>query len=311
MTQDIKETITKGQAMDIADAKKFNADVENVDVDGGKPWRSTDGFKPVREYELQDKIDFVDFDVNGIYGYGGSVFKQRLYLTTDRHQKGISLTGYASKDKESRRDREQANFSIYFDNKEQIIQLAQQCLNMLLVAEESTALSERYEGNWLDGKHPDVLAHFPSLLDKTKCRTGRYYWDGSLNKVVEITKDTPEEILEAHGSYDVDEDGNFEPDYDNERAEDTLEGLLAGIESNWDTERYQGIRLADLQTGLGPSRYNSDGITQTKGKNPEDKRKKQWRTTFKYTDGMSETLIGYWEITRAGTLQRNTWKEDN
>ena len=279
MTQDIKETITKGQAMDIADAKKFNADVENVDVDGGKPWRSTDGWKPVREYELQDKVDFVDFDVNGIYGYGGSVFKQRLYLTTDRHQKGISLTGYASKDKESRRDSEQANFSIYFDNKEQIIQLAQQCLNMLLVAEESTALRERYEGNWLDGKHPDVLAHFPSLLDKTKCRTGRYYWDGSLNKVVEITKDTPQEILDAHGSYDVDEDGNFEPDYDNQHAEDMLEGLLAGIESNWDTERYQGIRLADLQTGIGANRWNADGITQTKGKNPEDKRKKQWRTT--------------------------------
>ena len=311
MTQEIKETITKGQAMDIADAKKFNADVENVDVNGGKPWKSTDGFKPVREYTLEDKLDFVDFDVNGIYGHGSSVFKQRLYLTTDRHLGGISLTGYASKDKENRRDRESANFSIYFDSKEQIVRFAEQCLNMLLVAEESSALRERYEGNWVDGRHPDVLAHFPSLLDKTKCRTGRYYWDGSLNKVVEITKDTPEEILDAHGSYDVDEDGNFEQDYDNESAEDMLEGLLAGIESNWETERWQGIRLADLQTGIGANRWNADGISQTKGKNPEDKRKKQWRTTFKYTDGMSETLIGYWEITRAGTLQRNTWKEDN
>jgi hypothetical protein len=311
MTQ-IKETITKGQAMDIADAKKFNADVETVDVDGSKPWNSKDGFKPVREYELQDKVDFVDFDVNGIYGHGSSsVFKQRLYLTTDRYSGGISLTGYATRDKENRRERQEANFSIYFDNREQIIQLAQQCLNMLLIAEESGEIARRYKGNWVDGKHPDVLAHFPSLLDKTKCRTGRYYWDGSLNKVVEITKDTPKEILEAHGSYDVDEDGNFEPDYDNERAEDMLEGLLAGIESNWDTERWQGIRLADLQTGIGASRYNADGISQTKGKNPDDKRRKQWTTTFKYTDGTSETLIGYWEITRAGILLRNTWKEDN
>ena len=181
---------------------------------------------------------------------------------------------------------------------------------MLLVSEESTALRQRYEGNWVDGKHPDILKHFPSLLDRTKCRTGRYYWDASLNKVQEITKDTPEDILEAHDSYDVDEDGKFEPDYDNERAEDVLEGLLAGIESNWDTERWQGIRLADLQTGIGAGRYNSDGISQNKGRNPEDKRRKQWTTTFNYTDGTCETLVGYWEITRSGTLQRNTWKEE-
>ena len=311
MTQQIKETITKGQAMDIADAQKFNADVESVNVDGGKPWNKNDGYKPVKEYTLQDGLDFLNFDVNGIYGYGSSVFKQRLYLTTDRHLGGISLTGYASRDKENRRDREQANFSIYFDNKEQIIQLAQQCLNMLLVAEESGEIARRYKGNWVDGKHPDVLAHFPSLLDKTRCETGRYYWDGSTNKVVEITKDTPQEILDAHDSYDVDEDGKFEPDYANERAEDILEGLLAGMDNNWETERWQGIRLADLQTGMGASRYNSDGISQHKGRNPEDKRRKQWTTTFKYTDGTSETLVGYWNITRGGTLQRNTWKEEN
>ena len=311
MTQEIKETITKGQAMDIADAQKFNADVESVNVDGGKPWNKNDGYKPVKEYTLQDGLDFLNFDVNGIYGYGSSVFKQRLYLTTDRHSGGISLTGYATRDKENRRDREQANFSIYFDNKEQIIQLAQQCLNMLLVAEESGEIARRYKDNWLDGKHPDVLAHFPSLLDKTRCETGRYYWDGSTNKVVEITKDTPQEILDAHDSYDVDEDGKFEPDYANERAEDILEGLLAGMDNNWETERWQGIRLADLQTGMGASRYNSDGISQHKGRNPEDKRRKQWTTTFKYTDGTSETLVGYWNITRGGTLQRNTWKEEN
>ena len=308
MTQ-IKETITKGQAMDIADAKKFNADVESIGVDGKRPWNSADGYKPVREYELQDKVDFVDFDVNGIYGHGSSVFKQRLYITTDRHQGGISLTGYASRDKENRSDREQANFSIYFDSKEQIIQLAEQCLNMLLVSEESTALRQRYEGNWVDGKHPDILKHFPSLLDRTKCMTGRYYWDASLNMVQEITKDTPEDILEAHDSYDVDEDGKFEPDYENERAEDILEGLLAGIESNWDTERWQGIRLADLQTGLGAGRGYSNGMSQNKGRNPEDKRRKQWTTTFNYTDGTCETLVGYWEITRGGTLRRNTWME--
>ena len=182
---------------------------------------------------------------------------------------------------------------------------------MLLVAEESGEIARRYKDNWLDGKHPDVLAHFPSLLDKTRCETGRYYWDGSTNKVVEITKDTPQEILDAHDSYDVDEDGKFEPDYANERAEDILEGLLAGMDNNWETERWQGIRLADLQTGMGASRYNSDGISQHKGRNPEDKRRKQWTTTFKYTDGTSETLVGYWNITRGGTLQRNTWKEEN
>ena len=307
--EQIKETITKGQAMDIADANKFNADVEPVAVDGNIPWNKNDGYKPVREYELQDKIDFVDFDVNGIYGHGSSVFKQRLYLTTDRHSGGISLTGYATRDKENRRDREQANFSIYFDNREQIIQLAQQCINMLLVAEESGEIARRYKGNWVDGKHPDVLAHFPSLLDKTKCLTGRYYWEGDENMVKEINKLTPQEILDAHDSYDVDEDGKFEPDYQNERAEDMLEGLLAGIESNWETERWQGIRLADLQTGMGASRYSADGITQTKGKNPEDKRRKQWTTTFKYTDGTSETLVGYWIITGSGTLQRQQWKE--
>ena len=36
MSNEIKETITRGQAMDIADTQKFNEDVNAVRIDGDK-----------------------------------------------------------------------------------------------------------------------------------------------------------------------------------------------------------------------------------------------------------------------------------
>ena len=164
----------------------------------------------------------------------------------------------------------------------------------------------RYKDEW--NNHPDALAHFPSLLDQTKCKTGRYYWDTSLNKAVEITEDTDKDILESHPDYDTDENGNFDQSWTNENAEELLAGLLAGVESGWDNDDFNGIRVADLQTGVG-SYGTGQGITRHKGKNPEDKRKKQWTTTFYYTNGESETLIGYWDRLSNGRVRRVEWKE--
>ncbi|BAQ85140.1 hypothetical protein [uncultured Mediterranean phage uvMED] len=313
---EIKETITRGQAMDVADAKKFNEDVKASDIGGSKESRDRWGNEkimhdPRREVDFDDGLDFIEVNINGIYSYrDDSQFKQRVYVTDDRHGSGISVNGYASKTPENRnRTREDGNFSIYFDNKEQVIAFANKCLDMLLIAEESAAIKERYKDNWLDGKHPEVLAHFPNLMQKLQCETGRYYWDASLNKVVEITKDTSQDILDVHPHYELDEDGKFEPSYTNENAEEQLAGILAGIESNWDEEHYQGINLAELQTGIGYN-YRESGYIQRKGKDPKDKRRKQWTTMFYFADGQTETLIGCWEITRGGTLNRNQWREE-
>ena len=308
---EIKETITKGQAMDIADAIKFNKDVKAVSVNGNEPWGSDkNSFKPKRtEVTLDKDIDYLDMDINGIYGYKDSSFKQSLYVTTQRHDDGIAVNGYAGHERSNRENRESSNFSIYFNNREQVIKFAEQCLNMLLIANEETALINRYSGNWLDGKHPEVMDHFPNLLDKTKCETGRYYWDGSLNKTVKITKSTSQDILDEHNSYDVDDDGNFEPDWENERAEGVLEGLMLGLDANWNGEQWQGIRLGELQVGVGQG-YRSNGISREKVKNPEDKRRKQWVTTFHYQDGTTDTMIGYWVITNSGVLTRNTYQEN-
>lgn len=304
---EIKETITKGQAVDIADANIYNKAVEPVSLSGEKDtYRSAES--PKREVDFEDKLDFVEVDINGIYSYrDDDQFKQRVYVTDDRTGEGIQVYGYAYKEyNDRRRDREQGHFSIYFDNREQVIQFANKCLDMLLIQGETKALRTRYKDEW--NNHPDALAHFPSLLDQTKCKTGRYYWDTSLNKAVEITEDTDKDILESHPDYDTDENGNFDQSWTNENAEELLAGLLAGVESGWDNDDFNGIRVADLQTGVG-SYGTGQGITRHKGKNPEDKRKKQWTTTFYYTNGESETLIGYWDRLSNGRVRRVEWKE--
>lgn len=308
---EIKETITRGQASDIADANIYNKNAKPISLSGSQENHGHSGVihTPRREVDFEDKIDFVNVDINGIYSYrdNDTQFKQRVFVTDGRYEDGISVHGYAYKEyNDRRREKEQGDFTIYFDNREQVIEFANKCLDMLLIQKETKALEERYKDEW--NKHPDALAHFPSLLDQTKCKTGRWYWDSSLNKAVEITKNTDEDILDAHPDYDTDENGNFEQDWMNEKAEELLAGLLAGVESGWDNDDFNGIRVADLQTGMG-SYGDGQGITRHKGKNPEDKRKKQWTTTFYYTDGTSETKIGYWERLRNGKITRLEWKE--
>ena len=179
---------------------------------------------------------------------------------------------------------------------------------MLLIAKERKALDERYKGNWNDGKHPEVYNHFPSMINKVKCETGRYYWDASLNKAVEIDETTDQDIIDSHYYREINSDGEFEPDWRNEDAEEKLLGLEAGLQSNWKEEHFQGINLAEIQTGIGVG-YRGDGIQQVKGKNPNDKRRKQWTTKFYMTDGTVETLVGYWVMTNAGTIKRNEYSE--
>jgi len=306
--EEIKETISKGQAVDIADANLYNDSVESVSLSGNKENKRYSGVvhTPRREVDFNADLDYLSVDINGLYSYRDEVFKQRVYVTDRSWTSGIQVYGYAITSSTDRKNRDEASFSIAFDNREQVIQFANKCLDMLLIQEETTALVKRYKDVW--NKHPDALAHFPSLLDQTKCMTGRYYWDASLNKAIEITKDTDADILDAHPDYDTDNEGNFEPTYTNEESEELLAGLLVGIESGWDNDNFNGIRVADLQTGIG-SYSTGQGIVRNKGKNPEDKRKKQWTTTFYYTDGTSETKIGYWERHRHGNVQRLEWKE--
>tara|TARA_A100001515_G_scaffold67364_1_gene53535 strand:- start:53 stop:1009 length:957 start_codon:yes stop_codon:yes gene_type:complete len=318
MNNEIKETITKGQAMDIADTQKFNEDVKAVRIDGDtqnnvrSAWEENDAVthNPKKQVDFDEKLDFVELSIDGIYSYKEDSFKQGFYVTDQRHGLGISVNGYARVTREERsRGTQDGGFSIYFDNKEQVISFANKCLDMLLIAEERKALDERYKGNWNDGKHPDIYKHFPSMIEKIKCETGRYYWDASLNKAVEITEDTDQNIIDSQYYRDCDDDGNFEPDWKNEEAEEKLLGLEAGIKSNWDEEHYQGINLAEIQTGVGDG-YRREGISQHKGKDPNDKRRNQWTTKFYMTDGTVETLVGYWEMTSAGTITRREYKEN-
>jgi len=308
---EIKETITRGQAMDIADSQIYNEDVKAVDVAGREEnaWNKNVLYNPKKEVDFNEDIDLVSYSIDGIYGYKEDEFKQRLFATDERHSDGIRVTGYASlRPDNNRRDRKDGQFDIYFDNREQIISFANKCLDMLLIAQETKALKERYKGNWYDGKHPEILNHFPNFMERTQCETGRYYWDASLNKVVEITEDTDKDILDAHPHRDYDNEGNFEPDWRNEDAEELLLGLQAGIDSNWDGELYQGINLAEIQTGIGGG-YQQKGISQHRGKDPNDKRRKQWTTKFYMTDGTVETLVGYWAMTNAGTITRREYLE--
>jgi len=314
---EIKETITKGQAMDIADTQKFNEDVEAVRIDGDRKngrgaWSDDDAVKhnPKRQVDFDEKLDFIDLSIDGIYSHREESFKQGFYVTDQRYGEGISVNGFARVSSDNRnRGTQEGGFSIYFDNKEQVISFANKCLDMLLIAQERKALDERYKDSWNDGKHPEIYKHFPSMIDKVRLETGRYYWDASLNKAIEIDATTDQDIIDAHYYRDIDSDGNFEPDWRNEDAEEKLLGLEAGLQSNWEEEHYQGINLAEIQTGVGDG-YRRLGISQHKGKDPNDKRRKQWTTKFYMTDGTIETLVGYWVMTNAGTIKRNEYAEN-
>ena len=298
---EIKQTITKGQAVDIADAELFNEQVKAVDYAGQQARynSSRTSFKPRKEVLDRASLNNT-ISVDNIYGYGDE-YKTSLYVDGDRHGEGVRVVGYAAQyDKEDRRREKTGGFTIYFDSEEQIIDFAERCLDTLAVKKEKGYLFKQY-----DGGHPDMHNHFPNLLERTMCETGRYYWDGSLNKVVEITKDTPQEVLEMHPHYDTDDEGNFEQDYWNERAEDKLKGLETGASLNWQGEEYMGINLSNLLTGG----YYKDGYYAAKVRDPQDKRKKMWLTTFFYQDGTEVSLEGNWSLLDTGVLRRITWNE--
>ena len=126
MTQQIKETITKGQAMDIADTQKFNEDVNAVRIDGDaqnnvrSAWEENDAVthNPRKQSDFNEKLDFVNLSIDGIYSYKEDLFKQGFYVTDQRHGAGISVNGYARVEQEDRRGTRDGGFSIYFDNKE-------------------------------------------------------------------------------------------------------------------------------------------------------------------------------------------------
>ena len=206
--KELKQTITKGQAVEIADAEIFNSQVKEVKLDGSDNRNIGKGYKPKKEVLDRTELDLT-ISCDSIY----SSEYTNLFIDGDRFGEGIRVVGYAKEKGRGDRDDKTNGFSIYLDNEEQIIQFAQQCLDVLAIKKEKGYLFKQY-----DGKHPELLNHFPNLKEKTMCESGLYYWDGSLNKVVEITEETDGDLLVDHPSYDTDEHGNFEPDYWNERA---------------------------------------------------------------------------------------------
>ena len=80
MSNEIKETITRGQAMDIADTQKFNEDVNAVRIDGDKGnqrWSSNildDAVKhnPKRQVDFSADLDFVTYLLMGYIHIGRS-----------------------------------------------------------------------------------------------------------------------------------------------------------------------------------------------------------------------------------------------
>lgn len=293
----IKQTITKGQAVEIADAEIFNSQVKGVKYNGGEARQSYgESYKPKKEV-----LDRTELSLNITCDNINYADSKSLWIDGDRYGDGIRVVGYAKESGKTWRDDKTNGFSIYLDSEEQIIQFAEQCLDVLAVKKERGYLFKHY-----NGKHPELLNHFPSLKQKVACETGLYYWDGSLNKVVEITKDTPREILEEHPSYHTDDEGNFEPDWWNEKAMKKLQGLIQGEECDWTGDNYMGINLSELQVG---GTYSS-GYHARKVRREDDKRKKKWVTTFIYKDGTQTHLDGKWDVTDYGRLHRDTWGEE-
>lgn len=294
--KELKQTITKGQAVEIADAEIFNSQVKPVRLDGSDNRHISQGYKPKKEVLDRTELDLT-ISCDSIYNADYT----NLFIDGDRYGDGIRVVGYAKESGKTHRDDKSNGFTIYLDNEEQIIQFAQQCLDVLAIKKEKGYLFKQYED-----KHPELLNHFPNLKERTMCETGLYYWDGSLNKVVEITEETDGDLLADHPSYDTDGHGNFEPDYWNEKAMKKLQGIIEGENCGWTGDTYMDINIGELQVG-GTYR---NGYHARKVRTEEDKRKKKWITTFIYKDGTQTNLDGKWEVTDYGTLHRDTWGEN-
>src|SRR6056300_973502 len=95
---EIKETITKGQAVDIADANLYNNSVKSVSLSGNQENKGHSGVvhTPSREVDFNADLDYLSVDINGIYSYRYEVFKQRVYVTDRSWTSGIQVYGYAS-----------------------------------------------------------------------------------------------------------------------------------------------------------------------------------------------------------------------
>ena len=247
MNKKVEQTLTKGQAVDQADAELFNENVKGVDLSGDIK-RGSDKFKPKKEtLDRQELSQTISVDT--IYGGESS-----LYVDGDRFGDGVRVVGWAADERRGERN-----------------------------------------------------SHgFSSLLQKTMCKTGRFYWDGEESVCKEITKDTPEEILDNHPSYSVDDDGNFDQDWWNRDAEELLKGLIKGRKANWQGDDYMGINLGELE----PNGTYRNGIHARKVRSQEDKRRKVWVTTFFFKDGSQTNLDGRWDLLDNGTLRRETWLED-
>ena len=136
MNKKVEQTLTKGQAVDQADAELFNENVKGVDLSGDIK-RGSDKFKPKKEtidrHELSQTIS-----VDSVFGGESS-----LYVDGDRFGEGVRVVGWAAD--ERRGERNSHGFSIYFDTAEEIIDFAERCLDTLAIKEQKKYLHKVLE----------------------------------------------------------------------------------------------------------------------------------------------------------------------
>ena len=303
MTDKIKQTISKGQAIDIADANLYNNSVNPVSNKGDELRNSS---RSKKEHLLKDDSLYRertnldnDFYVNNIYTSSDS----SLWISPGSYDNSITINGQAREDR--RGETKHGNFTLYFKNREEVIEFAEKCLDAFAIQEAEKSIRNDWEKSDLyeNTIHPEAYAHYPNLEDKLKIESGKFYWDES--KLVEITNETDEELLDSLWYYDTDDEGNFTPSYWNEQAEQKLEGFAKGKAINWESEEYQGINLSNLATFY--TRGYDKGYYHTKRKLDSDKRKKKDVTVFVFADRTIKEIDGVWNITSFGTLRRD-WR---
>ncbi len=291
----IKQKITKGEAIDIADVEIYNSQVDGVNQNGSKSASFKDKVlkddtKHNEITELQNSIS-----INHLSSYGDDSVES-FYISTDTHGDGISVNGYIYDANRNKGDSGQ--FRFYLDSKEEIVAFAEKCLDALAIKEAKVSLKkEMRESKLYDSyKHPEAYSTYPNMKEMLMIKSGKYYWD--VDKLVEITEDTPKDILDSLWNYDADA---TEPDYFQKAAMEKLEGLYRGEDCNWDSEDYQGINLSNLATFYISGGYEK-GYFHSKRRLMTDKRKKKDVTVFVYADRTTVELDGIFDIVANGTL---------
>ncbi len=137
-------------------------------------------------------------------------------------------------------------------------------------------------------KHPGSYITEPTLMQRAKIETGKYYWDI--------------DALEPTAAFAPEEYNHEEGDWYSEKAHKIIDKLENSCET------FPELNLDKLSTrGTHYLSSYGYGITNHKVRLETDKRRKKKVCTLRYADGSTKTIDGHWELWNGNFQEVSEW----